>query len=165
MVKEYLSQRGISYREKDVSTDRAAAQEMVDRTGQMGVPVTIIDDQTIIGFDRPQLERVLAQGKGGAASQPPPERPTFGASIADASRVSTQRGLPPTVGAYIGHVRPGSPAQRLGLTAEDVIVELNMQRITNAKDLERVIGGLQRGGRVSIVFVRGGRERMTEGVF
>ena len=165
MVKEYLSQRGISYREKDVSIDRAAAQEMVDRTGQMGVPVTIIDGQTIIGFDRPQLERALAQSKAGATSQPPPERPTFGASIADASRVSTQRGLPPTVGAYIGHVRPGSAAQRLGLAAEDIIVEVNMQRITNSSDMERVIGGLQGGSRVSIVFLRGGRERTTEGVF
>ncbi len=165
MVKEFLSQKGISYREKDVTVDRAAAQEMVGRTGQMGVPVTIIDGQTVIGFDRPQLEKVLAGGQAGTASQPPPERPTFGASIADASRVSTQRGLPPTVGAYIGHVRPGSTAERLGLAAEDIIVELNMQRITNAADLERVLGGLQRGSRISIVYLRGGREMTSEVTF
>ncbi len=164
MLKEFLSQRGIKYQDKDVTVDRAAAQEMVSRTGQMGVPVTIIDGQIIVGFDRPQLEKVLS-GQAGPSSQPTPERPTFGASVADATRVSAQRGLPPTVGAYIGHVRPGSTAERLGLTAEDIVVELNMQRITNASDLERVLGGLQRGSRVSVVFLRGGREQTAEGTF
>ncbi len=165
MLKEYLSQKGVSYQEKNVTVDRAAAQEMVSRTGQMGVPVTIIDGQTIIGFDRPQLERALAQSQAGAASQPPPARPTFGASIADAARVSAQRGLPPTVGAYIGSVRPGSTAERLGLAPADIVVEVNMQRITNAGDLERVLGGLQRGSRISIIFLRGGKEQTAEGVF
>lgn len=165
MLKEFLSQKGISYRDKDVTVDRAAAQEMVSRTGQMGVPVTIIDGQTIIGFDRPQLERALAQSQAGAPSQPPPERPAFGAAIADAARVSAQRGLPPTVGAYVGSVHAGSTAERLGLATADIIVEVNMQRITNAADLERVLGGLQRGSRVAIVYLRGGREQTAEGTF
>ncbi|MFC2035630.1 glutaredoxin family protein [Chloroflexota bacterium] len=50
MVKEFLSQKRVSYKEYDVSQDHNAARELVNRTGQMGVPVTIIDGQTIIGF-------------------------------------------------------------------------------------------------------------------
>jgi glutaredoxin len=47
MVKEFLSQRGIAFEERDVSRDTNAAQEVVSKTGQMGVPVTIIDGQTV----------------------------------------------------------------------------------------------------------------------
>jgi glutaredoxin len=49
MVKEFLSQRGVGFEERDVSRDRDAARELVSMTGQMGVPVTIIDGQTIVG--------------------------------------------------------------------------------------------------------------------
>jgi glutaredoxin-like YruB-family protein len=42
-VKEYLRERGISFREFDVSRDREAAEQMVALTGQMGVPVITID--------------------------------------------------------------------------------------------------------------------------
>ena len=55
MVKEFLSQRGIDFEERDVSRNPAYAQELVRNTGQMGVPVTLIDGQAVIGFDRPQL--------------------------------------------------------------------------------------------------------------
>ena len=61
MVKEFLSQKGVSYKEYDVSLDQNAARELVNRTGQMGVTVTIIDGQTIIGFDRAKLEQILRQ--------------------------------------------------------------------------------------------------------
>jgi len=60
MVKEFLSQKGIGFKEYDVSRDRTAAQEMVDRTGQMGVSVTVIDGPVIIGFDRARLEHALS---------------------------------------------------------------------------------------------------------
>ena len=42
MVKEFLSRKGISFTEKDVSVDQSAARELVNRTKQMGVPVTFI---------------------------------------------------------------------------------------------------------------------------
>jgi glutaredoxin len=54
MVKEFLSQRGIGFKEYDVSRDPSAAQELVRSTGQMGVPVTVINGQAIVGFDRSQ---------------------------------------------------------------------------------------------------------------
>ena len=55
MVKEFLSQKGISFREVDVSRDPAAAQELLNKTGRSAVPVTVINGQTIVGFDRIRL--------------------------------------------------------------------------------------------------------------
>ncbi len=158
MVKEFLSQRGIGFEERDVSRDPSAAQELVRSTGQMGVPVTVIDGQTVVGFDRARLEQLLAQSQAG-------QRPSFGASIADASKITTKQGLGITFGAYIGKVRPGSVAQRIGLAPSDIITELDQQRIANASDLERALAKLNRGSRFSLVFLRGNKTMTTEGVF
>ena len=153
MVKEFLSQRGISFEERDVSRNQSAAQELVSSTGQMGVPVTIVDDQTVIGFDRARLEQVLGRQ----------QRPSLGASVADASKITAGQGSGTTLGAYIGKVRPNSLAVRLGLTAGDIITEINMQRVANADDLERAVSRLNKGSRVSIIFIRGSKEFATEG--
>lgn len=58
-AKEYLRERRVSFREVDVSRDAAAARDLVRRTGQMGVPVIQIDGRPIVGFDRPQIDRLL----------------------------------------------------------------------------------------------------------
>ena len=60
MAKEYLSQKGIAYTEHDLSTDISKAREMVAKTGQMGVPVVIIDDNIVIGFNRARIDELLA---------------------------------------------------------------------------------------------------------
>ena len=60
MVKEYLSQKGITYTEHDLSADYNKAREMVQKTGQMGVPVVIIDDNVVIGFNRAKIDELLA---------------------------------------------------------------------------------------------------------
>jgi S1-C subfamily serine protease len=156
MVKEFLSQRGISFEEHDVSRDPSAAQELMRSTGQMGVPVTVFNGQVVVGFDRARLEQLLVQSQVG-------QRPSFGTSIADASKITAKQGVGITLGAYIGKVRPGSVAQRLGLAPGDIITELNLQRITNAGDLERVLTNLNRGSRFSIVFLRGNKTMTTEG--
>jgi glutaredoxin 3 len=59
-AKEYLSRKGISYDEYNVAADRNAAQEMVKRSGQLGVPVITINDRVIIGFNQAQLDRLLS---------------------------------------------------------------------------------------------------------
>ncbi|MFC1970720.1 PDZ domain-containing protein [Chloroflexota bacterium] len=158
MVKEFLSQRGKSFEERDVSRNPSAAQELVRSTGQMGVPVTLIDGQAVVGFDRARLEQLLAQSQGGG-------RPSFGASIADASKITAKQGSGVTLGAYIGKVRPSSVAQRIGLAAGDIITELNLQRIANASDLERALASLNMGSRFSLVFLRGNKTMTTEGMF
>jgi glutaredoxin 3 len=154
MVKEFLSQRGVDFEERDVSRDRAFAQELVKSSGQMGVPVTIIDGQVVVGFDRARLEEVLT--KGG-------QHPSFGASIADASSITAKQGSGVTLGAYVGRVKPGSASARIGLAPDDIITELNLQPIANAGDLERALAKLDKGSRFSLVFLRGNETMTTEG--
>ncbi|MBI2355876.1 MAG: glutaredoxin family protein [Candidatus Doudnabacteria bacterium] len=60
MAKQYFAQNNVQYEEKDVTTDAALAQEMIDKSGQMGVPVILIDDQVVVGFDKPRLQELLA---------------------------------------------------------------------------------------------------------
>jgi glutaredoxin 3 len=60
MVKEYLSQKGIVYTEHDLSKDPSKAREMVEKTGQMGIPVVIIDENIVIGFNRARIDELLA---------------------------------------------------------------------------------------------------------
>ncbi|MCX8025672.1 MAG: glutaredoxin family protein [Thermanaerothrix sp.] len=59
MAKRYLRERGIKFRDVDVSRDAAAARDMVRRSGQQGVPVIDINGQIVIGFDRPKIDRLL----------------------------------------------------------------------------------------------------------
>jgi glutaredoxin-like YruB-family protein len=157
MVKEFLSQRGIRFEERDVSRNPSYAQELVTSTGQMGVPVTIINGQIVVGFDRDRLEQLVTQTQ---TRQHPP----FGASIADASRITAKQGSGIILGAYVGRTRPGSVAERIGLTPGDVITELNMKRIANAGDLEDALSNLSSGSRLSVVFLRGNETMSTEGV-
>ncbi len=60
-AKEYLSQKGISYVEYDVAADRSKTQEMIEKSGQMGVPVTIIDDEVVVGFNQSRFDSLLSQ--------------------------------------------------------------------------------------------------------
>ena len=59
MAKQYLSTKGIPYRDFDVSTNQAALEEMVKLSGQMGVPVIVINDQIIVGFDKTRIDSLL----------------------------------------------------------------------------------------------------------
>lgn len=59
LVKEFLESKGVDYLEKDVSSDEAAGQEMIDKSGQMGVPVIEIDGEIVIGFDREKIEKLI----------------------------------------------------------------------------------------------------------
>lgn len=154
MVKEFLSQRGVNYKEYDVSRDRNAAQELVSKTGQMGVPVTLIGGKTIVGFDRVQLEEVIKQG----------HKLSFGALVADASKITARQGTGITIGAYVGGVKTGSFAERLGLAKDDIIIEINMQRIANAADVEKATSKLSKGNRIFILFLRGNKQHSAEGI-
>ena len=60
-AKEYLSQKGVSYQEHNVAEDRAAAKEMIEKSKQMGVPVTIIDDEVVVGFNQAKFDELLTE--------------------------------------------------------------------------------------------------------
>lgn len=62
-AKQYLDKIGIKYTEKNVDSDQAAAQESVQKSGQMGIPVLDINGEIIVGFDRPRIDAALGTAK------------------------------------------------------------------------------------------------------
>ena len=59
MTKEFFKENDIAYTEHDVAADPEKRAEMIERSEQMGVPVTVIDDSVVIGFDRDTLSELL----------------------------------------------------------------------------------------------------------
>ncbi|MDA3814760.1 MAG: glutaredoxin family protein [Patescibacteria group bacterium] len=59
VLKRWLDEKGVSYSEVDVSQDEEAQREMVQKTGQMGVPVLMIDEEVVVGFDRERIAKIL----------------------------------------------------------------------------------------------------------
>ncbi len=59
MAKDFLAEEGVAFTAVDVSEDEKAAQEMVDKSGQMGVPVMEVDNVIIVGFDRGAYRKAL----------------------------------------------------------------------------------------------------------
>jgi S1-C subfamily serine protease len=128
-----------------VGEDQDAAREMVRRTGQMGVPVTVAGDDVIVGFDQPRLER-LAQR---LASHPAEDRkPRLGLRVKDA----------PGGGAEVGSVRPDSAAGRAGVRPGDVVESLQGRPVRSAAELEHIAEQLHPGEIVEI-WVRRESER------
>ncbi len=62
-MKEFLSQQGIEYTELDIAQDENALQEL-ERLGVFTTPVTVIDGEVVVGFDKPKLERLLGLTDG-----------------------------------------------------------------------------------------------------
>lgn len=60
VVKDFLSQKGVEYTEKDVAADTVARDEMLQLTGRMAVPAITIDNEVVLGFDKQRLEELLA---------------------------------------------------------------------------------------------------------
>ena len=60
-MKEYLSRKGISYTDINVAVDRAKAKEMIEKSGQMGVPVILVDDKVVVGFNQMYLDELLSK--------------------------------------------------------------------------------------------------------
>jgi|TARA_Y100000310_G_C20659280_1_gene803773 glutaredoxin-like YruB-family protein len=58
-TKAFLKEKGIKYTEKDVGSDTKAAHEMIEKSGQQGVPVTDIDGKIVVGFDEDKLKELL----------------------------------------------------------------------------------------------------------
>ncbi len=159
-MKEFLSQRGVTWAEKYVDEDRAAAIEMVRRSGQRGVPVTIIGDEVVVGFDRPRLERILASLKAAQASSDARnerKRRSLGAKVADANRYAMPGGAA-VEGAYIGGVNPGSPAEAAGLGVGDVIISVAGRDVRSVDDLATALASSS-GVDVSLTVARGKTRR------
>ena len=59
MAKAYLKEKGVVFEEIDVSANQAKAEEMVQKSGQMGVPVIEINGEIVVGFNKPEIDRIL----------------------------------------------------------------------------------------------------------
>jgi len=58
-LKEFLSQKGIAYDDRDVTANRQYADELSNKYGYRSVPVTISGDKVVVGFDPQKLETTL----------------------------------------------------------------------------------------------------------
>ncbi len=59
MVKAFFKENNVQYKEIDVAADHSKAEEMLEKSGQLGVPVIDVDGQIIIGFDKESLKQAL----------------------------------------------------------------------------------------------------------
>ena len=58
-TKEFFKENNVEYEEIDVAGNQEAAKEMIDKSGQMGVPVIDIDGQLIVGYDIDKIKKAL----------------------------------------------------------------------------------------------------------
>jgi glutaredoxin 3 len=58
-VKQFLKENNVIFQDMDVSGDKQAADEMVQKSGQMGVPVLDIEGEIIVGFDKEKIKQSL----------------------------------------------------------------------------------------------------------
>lgn len=59
MAKDFFTENNVNYTEYNVGTDLEKRKEMIDRSGQMGVPVIFVGDEMTVGFDKPKLSSLL----------------------------------------------------------------------------------------------------------
>lgn len=59
MAKSYLDENGVAYDDVDVTKDATGRDEMIKKSGQMGVPVILVDGEIVIGFDKERLANLL----------------------------------------------------------------------------------------------------------
>jgi glutaredoxin 3 len=59
MAKDFFKEKNIAFEEINVAEDKEGAKEMVEKSGQMGVPVIDIDGKIIMGFDKAKIESAL----------------------------------------------------------------------------------------------------------
>jgi len=61
LLKEHLDSKNVSYEDIDVSKDRFSALDMIRKSGQSAVPVIEINDNIVVGFDKEQIDKLLAE--------------------------------------------------------------------------------------------------------
>ena len=59
IAKRYFREKSVRFTDVDVSRDQRAAADMQRRTGQTGVPVIMINNRSVVGFDKPKINRML----------------------------------------------------------------------------------------------------------
>lgn len=63
MAKDYFKANNVSFESFDVASDSEKRAEMMQKSGQLGVPVILIEDKVIIGFNKPVISQLLGLGE------------------------------------------------------------------------------------------------------
>lgn len=129
---------------------------MIRKSGQRAVPQTLIGDEMVIGFNRGRLEALLRPYEGEATPRPS-NGFALGVRVADARTHAPTHG----VGAYIGHVKPGSRAERHGLQVGDVVTGLAGQPVATADDLISISQKIQTQRPIAVTYLRHGQQRQV----
>jgi glutaredoxin-like YruB-family protein len=134
-AKMFFNRGNVRFIEIDVSRDQQAAIDMVNLSGQQGVPVIVIDGQVVLGFDQPAIVQHLQQ----RATHPP----RLGVAVADARQIAAKKGMQLPDGAYVGRVTVASTAAYAGVHVRDVIVQLAGQAVRTDQDVHRLMAQTQ----------------------
>ena len=67
MTKEFFAKNSVEFTNHDVSQDQAKREEMIEKSGQMGVPVIEVGEDIVVGFDEEKLTELLGLGEAQAA--------------------------------------------------------------------------------------------------
>jgi len=59
MAKDFFKEKGVAFTEYNVASDLEKRKEMVAKSGQMGVPVIVIGDEFVVGFNKPKISQLL----------------------------------------------------------------------------------------------------------
>lgn len=159
---------GISEYEDFIQTDAPinlgnSGGPLVNLRGELvGINTAILGDQAGgnlgIGFAVPiniaagVITQIIKYGKV--------ERGQLGIEVQDVdAEMARNFGLPPNEGAIINQIIPGSPAEKSGVQAGDIILQLNSKNITGAVDVKNMVGDLRVGSEVHMTLLRAGRPR------
>lgn len=165
-VKQYLDSKGVAYQEKNLTTSPTFAAEMVQRSGQQGVPVTIIENEVIVGFNQPALAQAIMKLK--ASGNRPAGGFKLGAKVAEAAQILAGQGQARREGAIVGSITPGSPAAQAGLREGDIIIALGSYTVRNVSDLQNALTALSGlpiaglAGMAGVAFWRDGQRHQAK---
>jgi membrane-associated protease RseP (regulator of RpoE activity) len=126
---QYLAQRGVEHRVRDILTDPSASAILLGRVGRVTVPAFQIGERLILGFDPVQLSRFLPRPEGEAGPSV-----SFGAGVRTVTpAIAAAHGLPAAYGVEVGPVRDGSPAAVAGVRPGDLITAIGAYTLTGGE--------------------------------
>ena len=124
--------------------------QMVQRSGQQGVPVTEIAGDVIVGFNQPALKAAAVRLRQVQSKN----EVKLGAQVADATRVLGNNAIK---GALLGSVKPGSLAAISGLRQGDIIVEIQGKPVYGVEELAKALQTISSSS-PGLKIIRGGQE-------
>jgi len=146
---QYLAQRGVEHRVRDILTDPSASAILLGRMGRVTVPAFQIGDRLIVGFDPVQLSRYLPRPEGEEGSGV-----SFGAGVRTVTpAIAAARGLPAAYGVEVGPVRSGSPAAAAGVHPGDVITAIGAYTLTGGESQFRTAVAARHPGDSMVITV------------